>query len=83
MLLGHQGKSHVKYQVVGDGNSFCNDMGVKFSMNFRHREIYWEISCTFIGTGIGMPMYPGIKFFMKFGHLKFGCSKISQEMLDQ
>ena len=47
-----------------------NDMGMKFSKNFGHRKIYWEISCTFAGTGIGMPMYPGDKFSMKFWSLE-------------
>ena len=52
-------KSHVKYQVVGDGIGMHDDMGVKFFENFGHRKIYWEISCTFSGTSIGMPVYPG------------------------
>ena len=37
----------------------------------------------FVGTGIGMSMYPGNKFFMKLGCLKFGHTKNSEEMLDQ
>ena len=63
----------------------CDDMGMKFSMNFSHRKIYQEISCMFvgIGIGIGMPMFPGNNFFAKAGHSKFGCLKNSQEILDQ
>ena len=52
-------------------------------MNFGHRKIYLEISYTIVGTSIGMPMYPGGKFYMKFGCLKFGHSKNSQEKLDK
>ena len=63
--------------------SVCDDTGVGFSMNFGHRKIYQEISCTIIGTSIGMSMYPGHKFFIKFGHLKLGHVKNSWEMLDQ
>ena len=47
------------------------------------QNIYQEISCTCAGTSIGIPMYPGNKFLMKFGHLKFGHVKNSQEILDQ
>ena len=46
-------KSHVIYHVVGDGIGMCNDMGIKFSENCVHRNIYPEISCMFAGTGIG------------------------------
>ena len=50
---------------------------------FQLQKVSWEFSCTFAGTSIGMPVYPGNNFFVKFSHLKFGCSKNSQEMLDQ
>ena len=33
----------------------------------------------FISTGIGMPMYPGKKLFVKSGHLKFGHTENSWE----
>ena len=57
-----------------------DDTGVKFSVNFGHRIIYQEISCIFVGTGIGMPMYPGNNFFVKFSCLKFGHTKNSWEI---
>ena len=52
---------------------------MKFSVNFGQRKIYQEISYMFVGTGIGMPVYPGYNFFMKFGHLRFGHVETSQE----
>ena len=55
------------------------NMGMKISVNFGCRKIYQEISCMFVGTGIGMPMYPGNRFFMKFSCLKFGLLENSQE----
>ena len=61
----------------------CDDTGVKFSMKFGCRNNYWEILCTFVGTSIGMSMYPGNKYFMKFGHLKLSCLKNSWKMQDQ
>ena len=73
----------MKYQVVDDGIGMCDDVEMKFSENFGHRKIYWEISCRLAGTGIGMPMYPGNKFFMKSRHSNSRCLKNSLEMLDQ
>ena len=58
--------------------SMYDDTGMKFSDNFGCRKIYQEISCMFVGTSIGMSVYPGNIFFMEFGH-----SKNSKEMLDQ
>ena len=64
--------------VVTEKNP-CIDMGVRFSVNFGCRKIYRKISCVFVGTGIGMPMYSGNKFFMKLSHSKFSSMKHSQE----
>ena len=52
-----------KYQVVRYGNSMCVDTGMRFSMNFGHKKFTWKISCNFIGTGIGMPVYSANNFF--------------------
>ena len=56
-------KSCVKYRVVGDGISMHDDAGVKFFEHFGCRKFHQEISCTFAGISIGMPVYPGNKFF--------------------
>ena len=57
-------------EFVGDGISMCNDTGMRFLDYFGCRKIYWEISCTFAGTGIWMPMYPGNNFFYEIWSLK-------------
>ena len=59
------------------------DTGMRFSVNFSHKNFTREISCNFIGTSIEMPMYSGNKFFKNPGHLKFGHAENSWEMLDQ
>ena len=48
-------------------------------MNFSHQKFTGKISCNFIGTGIGMPVYSGNKFFQNSTHLKFGHTENSQE----
>ena len=55
---------------MGYGNGMHTDTGIKFSMSFSHEKFTGKISCLFIGTGIGMPMYSGIKIFQKFWLLK-------------
>ena len=50
----------------------CVDTGMKFSMDVGHRKSYRENFLYFMGTGIGMPTYPGNNIFVKLGHLKFG-----------
>ena len=64
-------KSCEKYQVVKYSEGICIDMGIKFSVDFAH----WKISWIFIGTGIGVPVYSGIKIFIKSSHSKFGCTE--------
>ena len=55
-------KSCEKYQVMRYGNGMCIDMGMRFSMNFGCKNFTGKISCNFIGTGIGIPMYSGNNF---------------------
>ena len=38
------------------------DMGVRFSMELFAEKFTRENSCTFVGTGIQMPVYPGNSF---------------------
>ena len=59
------------------------DTGMRFSVNFGHEKFTGKISCNFIGSGIGMPVSSGNKFFKSSGHSKFSCTENSQEMLDQ
>ena len=52
-------------------------------MNFSHENfLLWNL-LEFVGEGIGMPVYPGNKFFENSGSLKFSCTENSREMLDQ
>ena len=55
------------------------DRGMRFSMNFGHEKFTGKVSCNFIATGIGMPMYTGNNVFENSGHLKFSCTENSQE----
>ena len=64
------------------GNGMCIDTGTRFSVNFSHEKFTGKISCNSIGTGIGMPMYSGNKFFKTPSHSKFSWTENSQEMLD-
>ena len=56
---------------------------MRFSGNFSHEKFLPLNLLEFVGDGIGMPMYSGNKFFENLGHLKFGRTENSQEMLDQ
>ena len=59
-----------KYQVIKYGNGMHIDMGIKFSMISVTVKFNRKISCIVTGTGIGMPMYSGNKFFQKIQSLK-------------
>ena len=52
-------------------------------MNFGHEKFLPWNFLEFVGDSIGMPMYPGNKFFENLGHSKFGCTEKPWEMLDQ
>ena len=64
------------------GNGMHIDTGMRFSMNFGCKTFTRKIPVIFTGTGIGMPMYSGNKFFENSGHLKFSHTEISWKMLD-
>ena len=70
-------KSHVKYQVVGDGIGMHDDMGVKFFENFGHRKFTGKFPVHFLVPVLGC-LCTQENFSMEFG-----CSENSWEMLDQ
>ena len=52
-------------------------------MNFGPKKFLPLNFLEFVGNGIGMPVYTGIKFFENSGCSKFSHTEISWEMLDQ
>ena len=52
-------------------------------MNIGHENFLLCNFLEFVGDGIGMPMFPGNKFFENSGCSKFSCTENSWEMLDQ
>ena len=77
------GNSLLKYQVMRYGISMCIDMGIKFSVNFGCKNLTGKISCNFIGTAIGMPMYSEIFFLKILVCQNLVAQRIPGKMLDQ